>query len=355
MTAPSGALPDPEDSSLATAHDAALCWVLFDLSPDPVVIHDGRRVLEINPAAAQALGFDRAEDAIGCKVVDFIHPEDRLAAARRVAAMLGKAEYEPSLSERFIRRDGVEIQGDVAARAIVYRGMPAVLLMVRDVTDRVLAEDKAEHYRLELEELVAQRTAELAEVRTELDAIVAVVMRTVELRDPYTAGHQERVALLSAAMADQLGLSAEDREHLGVAARLHDIGKVTIPAEILAKPGVLGKVEYDLMKGHAQATADILLSVKLDWPLAAIVRQHHERLDGSGYPEGLAGDDILPMARVLAVADVVEAMISHRPYRPAVGLEAALAEIGQGRGSLYDCDAVDACLRAFEAGFTLDN
>ena len=145
-----------------------------------------------------------------------------------------------------------------------------------------------------------------------------------------------------------MGLGAEQCEGLRIAGLVHDIGKIEVPGEILSKPGKLSRIEFKLIKAHAQSGYDILKEVDFPWPVAEVARQHHERLDGSGYPLGLRGEEILPEARILAVADVVEAMTSHRPYRPSLGLSAALDEIGSKRGALYDANAVDACLALFE-------
>ena len=167
------------------------------------------------------------------------------------------------------------------------------------------------------------------------------------MRDPYSAGHERRVADIAVAIGAELGYDARRQEGLRVAGYLHDVGKITIPAEILSKPGKLTSIEYRLIKGHAQAGYDVLNAVEFPWPVAQVALQHHERMDGSGYPQGLRGEAILFEARVMAVADVVEAMSSHRPYRPGLGIEAALAEIERGRGTVYDADVADACLRLF--------
>ncbi len=168
-----------------------------------------------------------------------------------------------------------------------------------------------------------------------------------EMRDPYTAGHERRVSKIAAAIGAELGWDEQQQEGLRVAGYLHDIGKITIPAEILAKPGELSALEYQLIQGHARASHDVLKNVQFPWPVAEAVLQHHERMDGTGYPQGLRGESISPMARILAVADVVEAMASHRPYRAALGIAKALAEIERGRGSSYDAAAVDACRSLF--------
>jgi putative nucleotidyltransferase with HDIG domain len=170
---------------------------------------------------------------------------------------------------------------------------------------------------------------------------------TVETRDPYTAGHQRRVADLACAIASEMGLSQEQTEGIRMAAIVHDIGKISIPAEILCKPTKLTELEFQLIKVHPQSGHDILKEIPFPWPIARIVLEHHERMDGSGYPAGLGGEEISLDARILAVADVVEAIASHRPARPARELSAALAEITQHRETLYDPEVVDACNRLF--------
>jgi len=208
-------------------------------------------------------------------------------------------------------------------------------------------------YQAHLEEEVELRTAELhrqeQELKMTLISIVDVVSFMVEKRDPYTAGHERRVSSLALAIARELDLDEKRYEGLGLAATIHDLGKVAIPSEILAKPGKLTAIEYQLIQTHAQAGHDILAHgmAAFPWPIKTIVHQHHERMDGSGYPLGLSGPDLLMESRILAVADVVEAMASHRPYRPALGIEAALAEITANQGRLYDPDAVAACLALF--------
>jgi len=184
------------------------------------------------------------------------------------------------------------------------------------------------------------------------DAIVDALASTIELRDPYTAGHQRRVAELAVAIARELGLSAEEQTGLRIAGLVHDVGKIVVPSEILSKPGRLSPLEMDMVRVHPEAGFNVLQGIDFPWPVAEVVHQHHERLDGSGYPQGLAGEEILLGARILAVADVVEAISSHRPYRAALGIEAALAEVEAGRGKLYDPQVVDACLAVFRNGFT---
>lgn len=180
-----------------------------------------------------------------------------------------------------------------------------------------------------------------------LEQTIGAMADTVDARDPYTAGHQRRVGELAVAIAREMGLPEEKIHGIRLAAAVHDLGKINVPAEILAKPGKLSDIEFMLIKTHPQSGYDILKDVEFPWPIADIVRQHHERLDGSGYPQGLKGEQILLESRIMAVADVVETMSSHRPYRPAIGIELALKEIERGRGSAYDPAVADACLKLF--------
>ncbi|MBN1473490.1 MAG: HD domain-containing protein, partial [Syntrophaceae bacterium] len=176
----------------------------------------------------------------------------------------------------------------------------------------------------------------------------------VETRDPYTSGHQRRVSDLARAIAKQMNLPVDQIDGIRMAASIHDLGKISIPAEILSMPRKLSKLEFELIKTHPQAGFDIIKDIDFPWPIADIILQHHERIDGSGYPQGLSGKDILVEARILAVADVVEAMASYRPYRPGLGLDKALEEIAQNKNILYDAKAVEACLKLFkEKGYKL--
>jgi putative nucleotidyltransferase with HDIG domain len=185
-----------------------------------------------------------------------------------------------------------------------------------------------------------------------LEATLTALGRTAERRDPYTAGHQRRVTDLALAIARKLEYGEDACSTLRTAGMLHDIGKLGVPAEILSKPTALSKIEFELIRTHPQAAYDILADIAFPGPVAEIVLQHHERQDGSGYPRSLKGDEILREARILAIADVVEAMASHRPYRAALGIDAALDEIEKNAGRLYDSEAVGACIHLFrEKGY----
>jgi len=198
---------------------------------------------------------------------------------------------------------------------------------------------------------VKERTALL---QGALEGVVQAMARIVEARDPYTAGHQARTGGLAVAIAKVMNIPQDQIEGIRMAGIIHDLGKISIPAEILSKPTRLTDIEFSLIKTHPQEGHDILQGIDFSWPIAQIVNQHHERLDGSGYPNGLSEEEILLEAKIIAVADVVEAMATHRPYRAALGLDKALNEITKNRIKFYDPDVVDACLKLFrENGYTL--
>ncbi|OPY81473.1 MAG: Cyclic di-GMP phosphodiesterase response regulator RpfG [Syntrophorhabdus sp. PtaU1.Bin153] len=194
----------------------------------------------------------------------------------------------------------------------------------------------------------------LERLRRLIGYIINVIGRAVELKDPYTSGHQKRVSNLARAIATEMSLSSEEIDCVRLAGSIHDLGKIAIPAELLSMPRKLTRVEFNLMKTHAQRGREILEGIEFPWPLADIIVQHHERLNGSGYPRRLKGNKILLQSRIIAIADVVEAIASHRPYRPALGIDIALAQIEKNKSVLYDPDASDACMRLFrEKGFKL--
>ena len=198
------------------------------------------------------------------------------------------------------------------------------------------------NYRRRLEQMVEERTGKLKKA---MDGIIQAMSLAIESRDPYTAGHQQRVADIAYAIAKEMNLSESQTEGIRMAGIIHDLGKISIPAEILSKPGRLTDIEFALIKTHPRVGYDILQEIDFPWPIAQMVLQHHEKMNGSGYPQGLSREDILLEARILCVADVVEAMASHRPYRPALGIEKALEEISENKGVLYDPEVVDALFR----------
>lgn len=221
-------------------------------------------------------------------------------------------------------------------------GVLGSVLVFRDVTERKQAQEELQQSFIKL--------------RKTLDETVQSLASAVEMRDPYTAGHQERVAKLACAIAKEMGLPAGQVEGIRMAGIIHDIGKIYVPAEILNKPSRLNEAEIMLIRKHPQVGYDILKGIEFPWPIAQIVLQHHERMLGTGYPQGLTGGDILLEARIIGVADVVEAMYSHRPYRPSMGVEKTLQEISKNRAILYDPVVVDACIKIFtEKGFKFED
>lgn len=213
-------------------------------------------------------------------------------------------------------------------------------------------EEKNQEYQRDLEIKVRQRTVEL---RKALESIITLLSEVTELRDPYTAGHQRRVGNLAAAIGEKMKLKDEDVELIRILGYIHDIGKITIPTEILSKPGKLSRLEFEMLRGHSQNGYEMLQKVDLPPLIAEAVYQHHERCDGSGYPRGLTSEKILREAHILMVADVVEALMSHRPYRPSLGNDAGIHEIVENRGTLYREDVVDACLTLFKEGYIIDD
>ncbi len=213
-------------------------------------------------------------------------------------------------------------------------GYPLVVVKIyNDITEQKKTELKLKKSMLQL--------------RKNLAGTIQAMAMTVETRDPYTAGHQRRTSDIARCIAQEMGLPDKQVDGIRMAGVIHDLGKISVPAEILSKPGKIGRPEFSLIKHHPQTGYDILKGIDFKWPVAEIVRQHHERMDGSGYPFGLAGEDLLLEARIIGVADVIEAMSSHRPYRPALGINKAFYEIMHNKGKLYDSDVVDATLKLF--------
>ncbi len=292
----------------------------FDAVRDPIFLHDKDfRLVRANRAYAEAAGTD-IKDVIG-KFYWEVFPirEGPLAACAR---HMEKAEEE---EEEEVTLPTGEV--------FVSRGF-----VIRDDKGRYV------HSIHILEDITEKRRSAERLKETLTDTIRAIAL-TVEKRDPYTAGHQNRVADLCVAIGGELGLSEDRTEGLRLAALIHDIGKIYVPAEILNRPGKLTPAEFEIIKSHPEVGYDIVKDVKFPWPVGEMILRHHERIDGTGYPAGLKGEEIILEARILAVADVVEAITAHRPYRPARGLEAALGEIEAGRGGRYDPAVADACLR----------
>lgn len=266
---------------------------------------------------------------------------------------------------RIVKQKGIDIPFIIVSNTTGERNVVAALhagahdyILKSDLTPLVgavkhqLRESEIRHQSFDAGQ---ERRHSVARLRRLLDETVGALASANEKRDPYTAQHQKRVAILACAIGKELDLSDEHIMGIHVSSIMHDIGKIHMPAEILTKPGKLSDIEFSLIKTHSKVGYDILKSIEFPWPVAQTVLQHHERLDGSGYPLGISGSDIILEARIVAVADVVEAMSSHRPYRPAIGIGVALDEITENKGTLYDTDVVNACLKLFtEDNFSFD-
>jgi len=313
---------------------------IFHLNPNPLAITDVAtgNFMDVNEAFVQWTGYSR-EEIIGASSNDlhlWVNPKDREKIIKTLTET-GDA-------------NGIEIvmrlkQGQVrnvlfSARFIEVDQKRYLLTLAHDITARKEAEEKL---RQSLEQL-----------RRAINTTIQVLVSALEARDPYTTGHQSRAADLACNIGEEMNLEKGIIEGIYMAGIIHDIGKLSVPAEILSKPTRLSALEYNLIKQHPESGFEMLKNVESPWPLAQIVYQHHERMNGAGYPRKLKGDEILLEARILAVADVVEAMASHRPYRPSLGIEVAIEEIEKNRGLLYDAAAVDACIKLFrEKGYQL--
>ncbi|MHB8723484.1 MAG: HD domain-containing phosphohydrolase [Steroidobacteraceae bacterium] len=304
-----------------------------------IFLVDQGKILYHNPRADEIFGYQPGE-LVGQPMKMLIVDEDRPAIERTVRSVLSGEIPPPKVEFRGRRKDGGEVLISAHGTRGRHKGQPILIGMLLDVTDQRHAEQQIQLH--------------VAQLETALMHTVGVATTLSEIRDPYTTGHERRVAELAVAIGTELGFDARRQQGLRIAGSLHDVGKMGIPSEILSKPGRLTAVEYLMVKGHAQASYEILKHVEFPWPVAQVALQHHERMDGSGYPQGLKGEEILLEARIMAVADVVEAMSSHRPYRAGLGIDKALAEIERGRGSAYDPVVADACLKLFrENGYEL--
>jgi len=305
---------------------------LFHHSPEAVVLADEMsRIRRVNPAFLELFGLDAEDASPGVSGDDLIAPLDRREEASRITREVQEGGRISTATIRY-RKDGTPVEVFLQGLSFQVEGEGrAVYGIYQDIRQRKAAERKL------------RENAEMMR-RLWIDT-VNVLASTVDFRDPFTAEHQKNVSRISAMIAGEMGLDEETREVLSLAGLVHDIGKLGIPAEILNKPCRLGLMESKLVLRPTEVGFDILKKIRFPWPLADIVRQHHERLDGSGYPRGLSGGDILLEARILAVADVFDAMQSHRPYRGAFTLEQVCNELIKGAGTLYDPDAVKACLK----------
>lgn len=259
-----------------------------------------------------------------------------------VIMMTGEPNIETSVEA--LKSGAYDYLSKPIEMAELYLSVSKAAAYKRVVDDKLRLEKENKAHLDNLENLVSERTAKLRQAMINTALATASML---DMRDPYTAGHQKRVGILSREIGLKMGYSEDQSEALNLTGGIHDIGKITVPAEILTKPSRLSIYEYEIIKEHAEKGYNILAPFEMPWPVAEIVYQHHERLDGSGYPRGLMAGDISMDSRIIAVADVVEAMMSHRPYRPALGLDAALEEILVNRGIKFDADVVDVCISLF--------
>lgn len=298
---------------------------LIDHATDAIEVIEPEsfRILDVNDTECRVLGYSR-EELMNMSVYD-IDPKFSQDVSKTAMKQLQRTGT--FLFEGLHRRKNGSIFPVEINATLVELDKSYIMTMARDITDRKQYEER---------------------LHTSLLGTVRAVSDIVEMRDPYTAGHQKRVASLACAIAKELGMSEDRIEGLELAAQIHDVGKIQVPAEILSKPTQLNIVEYALIQFHPEAGYEIIKDINFPWPIAKIIRQHHEKLDGSGYPHGLKGDEILLESRILTVADIVEAMASHRPYRPALGIDAALEEIQKGRGITLDANVVDVCITLFK-------
>jgi len=314
---------------------------LFNQGRDAILVADAETgiILKSNPAAARLLRRP-VEEIVGHHQSD-IHPPERKEFYVRRFSERGREGAATAVEGEVLAADGERIPVEIRTSvALLPDGRRVMQGIFHDVRERRAAEEK--------------NRDNVEKLRRALGGTISVITAVVERRDPYTGGHQRRVSDLARFLATVMGLQPDRVEGLRMAAAIHDIGKVSVPAEILSKTTKLNDLEMMLVRSHAEVGFEIVKDVAFPWPIARIILEHHERMDGSGYPGGLKGDALLLESRILAVSDVVEAMASHRPYRPAHGIETALREIEAGRGRLYDADVVDACLALFrEKGYRL--
>ncbi len=310
---------------------ATIYFHFLNKSDDAIIVSDVEgKCIYANEAAYKSLDYTK-EEYFKCNVFSHIAPESLALIQPELKKLVedNEAKYESAL----IRKDKALMPVEVNSQIIELRKKRLILSIIRDFTER-------KHVAEELSQSAMK-------LKRAMEGTINTISLAVEIRDPYTAGHQQRVSRLAVAIASEMKLSHDQIEGIEVAGNLHDIGKIYVPAEILSKPGKLKENEFNLVKDHAEVGYNLIKSIEFSWPIATIVLQHHERYNGSGYPNGLKGDEIIIEAAIIAVADVVESMASHRPYRPAHNIEKALLEILQNRGILYHPDVVDACMLLF--------
>jgi PAS domain S-box-containing protein/putative nucleotidyltransferase with HDIG domain len=328
-------------------------------------------ILYCNRSVVKMFGYKSPKEGVGKNVYSFLTPQYKKKVTENLARVL-RGEWGFLAPYKVKTRHGKKFWVESLGKKITYQHKPAELVVLRDITTRRHSQDVLTRAKHALEKKVLKGTSELKVINKRLrrenrerkkaenklqqslerfqrllKETVGSLASVVEAKDPFTSGHQKRVAQLACAIAAGMGLSNEQINGIYMAAIVHDIGKIHIPAEVLAKPSRLNELERSMINTHTKFSYEILKAIEFPWPIADIVYQHHERMDGSGYPKGLTGKEILPEAKILAVADVVEAISSHRPYRPALGIDKAMEEITQEKSTLYDANVVNACIKLF--------
>ena len=307
--------------------------IVVENAHEAIIITQDMKLVFANLAATEQIGYSKETLTSGV-FTSFIHPDDRRIVADYSIKRLNGENVPSFYSFRIISQDGKVKWVELNATVIEWNKKPATLNFLNDITERkLLEEERIEGYN---------------RIKKALQATVQSIALLVETKDPYTAGHQDRVSQLAQAIAKEMGLTEDRQDFVRTASIIHDLGKVSVPSELLSKPTKLSELEFNIIKVHSQAGYNILKDIDFPWPVADVILQHHERMNGSGYPQHLPGETILLEARILAVADVMEAISSHRPYRPALGISVALDEIFKNRGILYDTNVVDACLKLFQ-------
>ena len=291
-----------------------------------IIVEEDMTISVANRQVEQLSGYSKKEIENKMKWTELVIPED-LERMKEYHLLRRKEKGSAPTSYEFSLRDKLGGIKNIWLNIGIIPGTKKSVASLTDITARKAYEGK---------------------LKKSIKDVIYTIGKITETRDPYTSGHQLKVSKLATAIAQEMKLPQDKIEGIRIASLVHDIGKISIPSEILSKPSKLSEIEYRLIKNHSQIGYDILKSIEFPWPIAQIVLQHQERLNGSGYPQGLKGDDILLEAKIIAVADVIEAMSSHRPYRPALGIDKALKEISQNRGILYDSEVVDACIKLFK-------
>lgn len=318
-----------------------------------LVVDDEESILKLSRRLVQQQGYDCLVASNGFEAIKMMEKTqvDVVVTDISMPGMDG-TELTQQIKENYL--------ADVIMMTGYFKDLSYEHAVTKGAKDFIQKPFSTKEFQMRLNRVIKERETN-AELKKSLermneivDGVINSLSSTVDARDPYTAGHQKRVTQLAIKIASSMGFSQTGIASIRMAGILHDIGKIAIPAEILSKPSTLSEIEFSLIKTHPQVGYDILKNINFPTPVAQIVYQHHEHIEGSGYPLGLSGEDILPETKILTVADVVEAMFSHRPYRPGLGMDRALTEIKKNRGRFYDPDVVDACLKIMDENFKFD-